>query len=432
MMHAQLSNMVPAPEGPLAVGPLLAHGTPAPALALSVVIPTYNEALNIEELVRRLSRALDPALGSDYELIVVDDDSPDRTWELAQRLTLEYSQLQVMRRTKERGLASAVVRGWQASRGAFLCVIDADLQHPPNVVAELYELMKRGADMAVASRHVLGGGVSDWSIPRRIVSRAAQLIGLVVLPGVVGRVSDPMSGYFMIRRSAIEGVELSPLGYKILIEVLARGRFPWIGEVPYVFQERTHGGSKATAGVYLDYLRHLLRLRTSSLPFNRFLRFAVVGLSGVVVDMGLLFLLSDPSMLHWGLTRSKLIAAETAIVNNFLWNDAWTFGDVSAHQRGFKQRLRRFGKFQLICLAGVVLNTILLNLQFNLLHMNRYVANAVAIAAVTGWNFWLNLKLSWRVAEASRPDATASSDPHSQPGTDIMSTSRMSKKIHSR
>jgi dolichol-phosphate mannosyltransferase len=205
----------------------------------------------------------------------------------------------------------------------------------------------------------------------------------------------------MIRRSAIQGVELSPLGYKILIEVLARGDFPWIGEVPYVFSERTLGGSKATARVYLDYLRHLVRLRFSDSPFNRFVRFAVVGLSGVIVDMGLLFLLSDPSMLGWGLTRSKLIATEMAIVNNFLWNDAWTFRDVSAHQRSPRQRLRRFGKFQLICLAGALLNTALLNIQFNLLHMNRYIANAIAIAMVTGWNFWLNLKLSWGMADPS-------------------------------
>ena len=399
MMQSPLSHLVPVPHGPLSVGPAFAGGVATHAPALSVVIPTYNEAMNVEELIRGLSQALDPALGLDYELIVVDDDSPDRTWELAERLALDYPRVRVMRRTNERGLASAVIRGWQASHGAFLCVIDADLQHPPNLVVELYEVMKRGADMAVASRHVEGGGVSDWSILRRIVSRAAQLIGLVVLPGVVGRVSDPLSGYFMIRRSAIEGVALSPLGYKILIEVLARGRFPWIGEIPYVFHERVQGGSKATLGVYFDYLRHLIRLRTSSIPFNRFMRFALVGLSGVIVDMGLLFLLSDPTMLGWGLTRSKLIAAETAIVNNFLWNDAWTFRDVSAHQRNLRWRLRRFGKFQLICLAGVAINTLLLNLQFNLLHMNRYVANAVAIAAVTGWNFWLNLKLSWRVVE---------------------------------
>ena len=396
------SNVVPVPEGPLSVGPGPAGDAASHAPALSVVIPTYNEAQNIEELIRRLGEALDPTLGPEYELILVDDNSPDRTWEVAQRLAVDNPRLGVMKRTNERGLASAVIRGWQASRGAFLCVIDADLQHPPHLVADLYRVMERGADMAVASRHVEGGGVSDWSILRRIVSRAAQLIGLVVLPGVVGRVSDPMSGFFMIRRSAIEGVRLNPLGYKILIEVLARGRFPWIGEVPYVFHERVHGGSKATLGVYLDYLRHLVRLRTAGLPVNRFLRFAVVGLSGVMVDMGLLFLLSDPTMLGWGLTRSKLLGAEAAIINNFLWNDVWTFGDVSAHQRGLDQRLRRFGKFQLICLAGVAINTVLLNLQFNLLHMNRYVANAVAIAAVTGWNFWLNLKLSWRGADPAR------------------------------
>jgi dolichol-phosphate mannosyltransferase len=267
------------------------------------------------------------------------------------------------------------------------------------VILELYRVMERGADMAVASRHVEGGGVSDWSVARRIVSRTAQVFGLVILPGVVGRVSDPMSGYFMIRRSAIEGVELHPLGYKILIEVLARGRFPWIGEVPYVFNERALGGSKATVRVYLDYLRHLIRLRLSTAPFNRFVRFAAVGLSGVIVDMGLLYLLSDPTTLGWGLTRSKLIAAETAIINNFFWNDRWTFADRSALQSGLKARLRRFGSFQLICLAGVALNTLLLNLQFNLLGMNRYIANAVAIAAVTGWNFWLNSMLSWGVAD---------------------------------
>jgi dolichol-phosphate mannosyltransferase len=393
--HEENLGLLQTPTGPLIV-PGIASGDAA-ACVLSVIIPTYNEALNVEELVQRLSNVLNPALPGAYELILVDDDSPDRTWELAERLAHHHPALRVLRRSGERGLASAVVRGWQISRGAYLCAIDADLQHPPGAMIELLALMERGADMAVASRHVEGGGVSDWSVARRIVSRAGQLFGLVILPGVVGRLSDPMSGYFMIRRTAIEGVELSPLGYKILIEVLARGRFPWVGEVPYTFVERVYGGSKATARVYLDYVRHLTRLRFSSLPFNRFARFAAVGLSGVVVDMGLLFLLSDPTMLGWGLTRSKLVAAETAIVNNFLWNDRWTFRDLSTRQRGPARRLRRFCKFQLICLAGVALNTLLLNLQFNLLHMNRYLANAVAIAAVTGWNFWLNLKVSWRV-----------------------------------
>src|SRR6202167_1011599 len=146
MMEPRLSNLIPAPEGSFAGGPALpAHGS-ARAPALSVGIRTYHEALSVEALVRRLTQALEPALGSDYDLIVVDDDSPDRTWELAQRLALDYPRLRVMRRSNERGLASAVIRGWQVARGAFLCVIDADLQHPPDVVVELYKLMARRAE----------------------------------------------------------------------------------------------------------------------------------------------------------------------------------------------------------------------------------------------------------------------------------------------
>jgi dolichol-phosphate mannosyltransferase len=384
------------PTGPHTVGRW--DESVGPRLHLSLVLPTYNESKNIREMISRLTHILDGAFPGDYEIIVVDDDSPDRTWELAQSLTSEYPQLRVMRRQRERGLSTAVIRGWQASRGELLAVIDADLQHPPEVTVALAREMARGADIAVASRHVEGGGVSDWSILRRLLSRAAQVLGLLILPGVVGKVSDPMSGFFMLRRTAIEGIELNPLGYKILIEVLGRGRFRWIGEVPYVFQERIHGESKVTGQVYVDYFRHLLRLRLSTLPINRFVRFGIVGLSGVVVDMGVLFLLSDPSMLGWGLTRSKLIAAELAIINNFIWNDTWTFGDIALHQPGFKHRLQRFSKFQLVCLAGLVLNTVLLNLQFNLLGINRYLANAVAIGVVTGWNFWLNFKLSWRAA----------------------------------
>jgi dolichol-phosphate mannosyltransferase len=366
------------------------------SIRLSVVIPTFNEGRNIAEIVRRLTDLLDGPLGDAYELIVVDDDSPDRTWETAQGLSRQNPRVRVVRRIGERGLSTAVVRGWQAARGDVLAVIDADLQHPPEVTLGLWSEVGRGADLAVASRHVEGGGVSDWSAVRRVLSRGAQLLGLFLLPGVVGRVSDPMSGYFMVRRAAVEGAAMSPLGYKILIEVLGRGNIRWIAEVPYVFRERREGESKVTWRLYVEYLRHLLRLRLSRLPIDRFIRFATVGSSGVVVDMGLLYLLSDPHALAWGLTRSKLIAAEAAIVNNFLWNDAWTFRDVARDQRGLRARLARFAKFQLVCLSGLILNTALLNVQFNYFGVNRYLANAVAIGIVTGYNFWLVVKLSWR------------------------------------
>ena len=264
--------------------------------------------------------------------------------------------------------------------------------------------------MAVASRHVEGGGVSSWSVVRRFLSRGAQVLGLIILPGVLGRVTDPMSGYFMVRRSAIAGATLNPVGYKILLEVIGRGNVGEIAEVGYVFCERKEGESKVTWKQYVDYIHHLVRLRLSTgrlgqvrqkinFPIGRFLRFGLVGLSGVFVDMVILYLLSDPTTLALPLTRSKIIAGEIAIFNNFLWNDAWTFADVSMRQQEWHQRLKRFLKFNIICLAGLVLNVLVLNLVFNFLIRNRYIANLIAIAVATIWNFWVNLKLSWRVTD---------------------------------
>ena len=406
------SSLLSVPGGSLEISelPPTSKNAGSDPLRFSLVIPTYNECANINHLVRILSQLLDESIPRDYELIVVDDDSPDGTWEVAQSLMPDYPQLRVMRRTKERGLSSAVIRGWQAARGQVLGVIDGDLQHPPHVLLQLLSAIDAGADLAVASRHVQGGGVSSWSFVRRFLSRGAQVLGLVLLPAVVGRVSDPMSGYFMVRRTCVAGKTLNPVGYKILLEVLGRGNVRQVAEVGYVFQERLEGESKVTSKQYVDYLHHLVRLRLSqgrigrfsrqvNFPINRFIRFGLVGLSGVVVDMTLLYLLSDPTTLGLPLTRSKIIAGEVAIINNFLWNDSWTFADIAVMQQGWRQRLKRFLKFNIICLARLVLNVLVLNIVFNFLIPNRYVANLIAIAVATIWNFWVNLKLSWRVTQ---------------------------------
>jgi len=375
---------------------------------LSLIVPTYNEGGNIEKIIRILSSILDEALPNDYELIIVDDDSPDRTWEIAQALVTEYPHVRVMRRQAERGLSTAVIRGWQAAQGEVLGVIDGDLQHPPEVLLKLLAAIDQGADLAVASRHVEEGGVSDWSIVRRFLSRGAQMLGLVILPRAISRVSDPMSGYFMVRRSAIAGKLMNPLGYKILIEVLGRGDIERIAEAGYVFQEREEGESKVTWKQYKEYIHHLVRLRFSTgrlgrirqridFPIGRFIRFILVGFTGLAVDMGSLYLLYD--VLGLGLTRSAVLAAELAIINNFFWNDLWTFGDISKHQQQRRKVLKRLAKFNIICLMGLILKVLLLNALFNSLHLNAYLANFLAIIAVTIWNFWINLKLSWRVTE---------------------------------
>ncbi|BBA78754.1 dolichyl-phosphate-mannose synthase [cyanobacterium endosymbiont of Rhopalodia gibberula] len=364
---------------------------------LSLILPTYNEAGNIKDIIEILSQLLDQYIPERYEIIIVDDNSPDYTWKLALELTSNYPQLHVMRRVEEKGLSTAVIRGWQVAQGEILGVIDADLQHPPEVLEKLLEEMERGADLAVASRHVEGGGVSEWSILRRVLSRGAQILGLIILPEVISRLSDPMSGYFMVRRNAIACKTLSPVGYKILIEVAARGCISWIAEVGYVFRERQDGESKVTWKQYIEYIQHLLGLRLSISA--RFIKFSLVGLTGVVVDMGFLYLLSDKIGPELPLTRSKIIAAELAVINNFLWNDCWTFGDISRRQPEKRQRLKRLIKFNLICLAGLVLNVFFLNMFVRIFNYNKYIANLLAIILVTLWNFWFNLKLSWRVTE---------------------------------
>jgi dolichol-phosphate mannosyltransferase len=250
--------LIAAPTGPLLVP---AKSDESSEVRLSLVIPTYEESENLLPLLAQLTTILDARLPGRYELIVVDDDSRDRTWQLAQSACSQFRSLRVMRRVGERGLSSAVVRGWQVARGDVLAAIDADLQHPPEVVAKLYELIRRGADLAVASRNAPGGGVSTWSFRRRLISRGAQLLGLCVLPGVVGRVSDPLSGYFMLRRETIADIVLRPLGYKILLELLARGRIEKIAEQGYVFRERGEGSSKVSTKLYVEYVLHLLRMR---------------------------------------------------------------------------------------------------------------------------------------------------------------------------
>ena len=230
----------------------------------SLVVPTFNERPNIGPLIGRIEAVLNQE-PIDFEIIIVDDNSPDETWKLAQEIAKEDSHLQVIRREGSRGLATAVVAGWKAAKGEILGVIDADLQHPPEILPHLLEPILSGlADISVASRHASGGGVGKWNLPRRLISRGAAAIAFLLLPQTLRRVQDPMSGFFLIRRSVINSARLKPKGYKILLEVLAKGNYRRIVEVPYVFEERKDGKSKLGPKQYLEFLIHLGTLATKA------------------------------------------------------------------------------------------------------------------------------------------------------------------------
>jgi dolichol-phosphate mannosyltransferase len=230
------------------------------APVLSVVVPTYNEAENIEPFLHRLRGLLDQALGGRYEVIVVDDDSPDGTWKVAACIQERFPQLVVLRREQERGLSSAVVRGWQAAGGDILATINADFQHPPELLPKMLELA-RATDLVTATR--LGGTGSFGEMPwqRRLLSRGAKRVGQFFVPQIFNRVSDPLSGFYLLRREAIAGIELRPTGFKTLIEILARGRVKTIEECAYAMQGRRSGTSNVRWRDWVEYLKQLNRLR---------------------------------------------------------------------------------------------------------------------------------------------------------------------------
>jgi len=358
---------------------------------LSLVVPTFNEAANIRPLLRSLHGVL-TATGASFELLVVDDDSPDRTWEAASEVARELPDIRVLRRTGASGLATAVICGWSHARGSVLGVIDGDGQHPPDVVADLLAAMDDRTDVAVASRHVPGGGVSNWSAARRLLSRGAQALGLLLLPGTVGRVTDPMSGYFLVRRDVVTGAELDPVGYKILLEVLARGDVRRVAERPYVFLERQRGESKVAAGHYVGYLRHLMRLRLHPLRSRALVRYLTVTGLALVADAAAFLWIFDQQ--GWNLTRSAAIAGEVGILLTVLLHDLWTFAGRAA--RSAVDRIRRLLGVQLALGVLLFVRLLVINALVNWFGLGPLAAFLMALAAVTPVSHLLGSRLTWR------------------------------------
>lgn len=362
---------------------------------LSVIIPTYNEREVLPVLLARLSGVL-RAAGRPFELLIMDDDSPDQTWELAESLRAQYPEVRVVRRvTGPRGLAPAVVEGWRQARGTLLAVIDADLQHPPELLPRLAQACdaQPAMDIVIASRYTAAGERLRWNPVRRWISRGASNIAQAVLPPQAAGVTDPMSGFFLLRRSVIEGVTLEPRGYKILLEVLSRGRYRQVAELPYRFGQRQAGHSKLGAQVMRDYLLQLWALARQPTGLGRFLRYCLIGGSGVVVNLGALWLLRHDNWL--GKLRAPAVAIELAILNNFLWNEIWTFRDRAQLAPQWHARLGRLLRFNLICAIGAGLH---LGLVWALAINGPWpymATNVLAIAIVTVWNYGLNMAWTW-------------------------------------
>jgi len=243
-------------ESPLTIKMPLETSRPVARLAL--VVPTLREAGNIRMVLDRIRDSLDPQ-GFPYEILVVDDDSGDGIESIVQEISREDPRVRLLVRKGERGLGGAVLYGWKHTDAEVLGVIDADLQHPPELLPKLWAAVDAGKDVVLASRYAPQGGLENWHPARHMLSRMAIWLTYPLQRREI-YVRDPMAGFFMVRRSCLKDIELHNRGFKILLEILVRGNVRSVSEIPFTFGPRHAGTSKASIGVGLDYFRLLYRL----------------------------------------------------------------------------------------------------------------------------------------------------------------------------
>jgi dolichol-phosphate mannosyltransferase len=360
------------------------------ALTLSVVVPTRNEAESVELLVSRLEPAL--AAGS-AEVIFVDDsddETPARVDERSRSARLPVRLLHRCPEERHGGLGGAVVDGFKQARGGWVCVMDADLQHPPETVPRLLEAAEANdLDLVVATRFRDGGSEGGLSTFRRAISRGSASAARALFPRRLRGVSDPMSGFFLVRRAAVDLERLRPNGFKILLEMLARTSFGSIGEVPYSFAEREAGESKASLREGIRFLVQLARLRRPEAT-GRLARFGVIGLSGLVVNEALLALATEQARLYY--LASAVISTQASILWNFALTERWVYAGRSC-RFDWKSRL---GAFCLVCTTAQVLTTPILYLLVGFVGTPYLLANLFAIGTSTLVRFTVAERVIWK------------------------------------
>lgn len=370
---------------------------------LTVVLPTYNESKNIPILIERLTKVLAKI---DYEILVVDDNSPDRTYEVVDQIGAKNPRVRCIRRIHERGLSSAVMTGMASSSAKYYAVMDADLQHDEAILPGLLKAVNQeGFDLAVGSRAAEDGSFGEFSRLRRFISWTATMLAKMLLPV---NVKDPMSGYFMVSREVFQQAEekINPLGFKILLEFLGRVPGLRVKEVGYTFRNRVHGETKLSGSVIRNYIVALMDLRFGHLVSPIFILYCLVGASGIIVYM-LTVALGDalgmplirdvwPAPFN-ALPSSWLLGFGLSVTNNYVWNNYITF-----HERRHKSLalVSGFATFFLISLIGLLIQTsvsyLLAATGLFAAHAGSGINRAIGITVAVITNYYLNLNFTWR------------------------------------
>lgn len=356
------------------------------AMRLSLVVPTRNEAENIEPLCSAVAAALGE---TPYELVFVDDSEDDMTVPALERAASKDRAVRFEHRAVSDGLSGAVLRGLALSRGEVVAVLDGDLQHPPEILPRMLARIDAGADLVVGSRFVPGGDDGGLGPDRRLVSFVARASIWAALNRTRG-LHDPTTGCFMFRREGLSGARPEAVGWKVLLEVVQRGRFERIEEEPLRFAPRRHGVSKLGGRQVLDLYRQLWRLARASPDDRRLYLFALVGLSGVVVNMAVFLALSRAGLVP---EAAAPVSAVAAMVSNFIWNERFTYRDRRSGQVG--GRAFRAVATQAV---GVGVDTGIVALAHSVFGLPGALANLLGILVAAGWNYGIFSTWVWRRA----------------------------------
>ena len=367
-----------------------------PVYDLTVIIPTFKEEASIAEIIREVDTIFfQNAING--EILIVDDNSLDRTIPLIKELQQTKPNVNLVVRKKDPGLSQSVFEGFRKAQSDILLVIDADLSHPPSHIPQMLAEIRAGNDIVIGSRYMNGGGIQKWPLKRRIISLGATFLGRLLFP----EIHDPVSGFFAVKKSVVEAAPLKPRGYKILLEVLGKGHWKTAKEIPFEFVDRAVGSSKLGLKTITDYAAQVTDNARYSWnhhdsvvwqEWKKLFKFGMVGLSGIVVNEGLLICLKE--FAGFEIWIASLIAIELSIMSNFISNDLWTFGtDHEEHALG--RMWQRSISFQFISVGGAAINFVILNMFATLIGIDYRIANIVGILMAFMWNFAVNRRVTW-------------------------------------
>lgn len=366
---------------------------------LTVLLPTFNEKGNVVPLVEALASSLQEK-NWDYEILFVDDSS-DETPEIIRSLAEKNPQISLLHREKEErtGLATAFLDGFKVAQGEYICCMDSDLQHPPQTVPLLLQkALDEKADLVVATRYVKGGSAiglgslkTFYGFYRRLVSLGFKYFTQILfIP--TRKASDPLGGFFLLKKDLVKDIYFQPKGFKILVEILMRTKPQKVAEVPYTFLARENDQSKASLKQGLEFLKHLWIIFKTVPEAGRFIKFCLVGLSGVLVNLGVLFFLVES--LDWNENGAWFWSVIISIFTNFILNNLFTYSDRQSPSR--QESLKRVAYYYGTSFLGMGVNFVFYwgakEIGFHYL-----LAALIGVIAATLVNFYLATKVVWKI-----------------------------------